>query len=248
MLYVSVAIVIPYIKGEKEDDWSPLCMVLCEHPLHKGNRLRIVRKSYAIKDKCGHLCFPCRLLGIKRSAEIVEKTASKLRGYKHTEQAKKNMSLGKRGQIFSLEHKINLSKAQTGKRQSKETIEKRKKSLPRGEKHHAWVKEKTPEDRALDKRRGRHVPEFRTWSEHVKQRDNYTCQISGKIGGELTSHHLNGWKNFPEQRFDISNGITISEQYHDLFHRIYGKGNNTKEQFDDFLTYCKGNDNSYIEL
>ena len=68
----------------------------------------------------------------------------------------------------------------------------------------------------------------------VLNRDNYTCQISGQIGGELRCHHLNGYNWDTEHRLDINNGITLSKEIHDLFHSIYGKGNNTKEQFEEF--------------
>jgi len=36
-------------------------------------------------------------------------------------------------------------------------------------------------------------------------------------------------------RFAIDNGITLSEQSHKEFHKIYGKENNTKKQLKEFL-------------
>ena len=36
-------------------------------------------------------------------------------------------------------------------------------------------------------------------------------------------------------RFKINNGITFSKKSHDLFHKIYGKMNNTKKQVKEFL-------------
>ena len=63
------------------------------------------------------------------------------------------------------------------------------------------------------------------------------CQISGQKDIKLVVHHLNAWGSSPDERFDIHNGITISEELHKLFHKYYGRGNNTKEQFDEFLTW-----------
>ena len=77
--------------------------------------------------------------------------------------------------------------------------------------------------------------DFRVWSKMVKDRDNYTCQICGdNKGGNLNSHHLNGWNAFPKQRFDLENGTTLCTDCHNDFHNMYGRGGNTREQFDEY--------------
>lgn len=38
-----------------------------------------------------------------------------------------------------------------------------------------------------------------------------------------------------KKRTDVDNGITICRAIHYLFHNIYGRHNNTKEQFEEFL-------------
>ena len=73
-----------------------------------------------------------------------------------------------------------------------------------------------------------------SWSKQVMERDNYTCQICNQHGGKLNSHHLNGWNAFPEQRFDLDNGVTLCEDCHKEFHSQYGYGDNTREQFDEY--------------
>ena len=73
------------------------------------------------------------------------------------------------------------------------------------------------------------------WSQQIMKRDNYTCQIcSDNKGGNLNAHHLNGWNAFPEQRFDLHNGVTLCEDCHKDFHSEYGYGDNTREQFDEY--------------
>ena len=75
---------------------------------------------------------------------------------------------------------------------------------------------------------------FVQWAKEIKERDNYTCQICKKFGVPLNSHHLNSWDMFIEQRYELANGITLCVGCHDKFHEIYGKGKNTKFQFDQF--------------
>lgn len=53
-------------------------------------------------------------------------------------------------------------------------------------------------------------------------------------GGNLVAHHLNGYNWDVENRFNLDNGITLCEDCHIEFHRIYGFGNNTKKQFEYF--------------
>ena len=73
------------------------------------------------------------------------------------------------------------------------------------------------------------------WSQQVMERDNYTCQICGDSpSGKLNAHHLNGWNAFPEQRFDLDNGVTLCTDCHKEFHSQYGYGDNTREQFDEY--------------
>lgn len=76
--------------------------------------------------------------------------------------------------------------------------------------------------------------EYNEWRKMVYQRDKYTCQCCGYKGKRLNAHHLNGYKWDIENRTNINNGITLCENCHTSFHSQYGKGNNTKEQFEEY--------------
>lgn len=74
------------------------------------------------------------------------------------------------------------------------------------------------------------------WASEVKRRDHYTCVICGRRGVALNSHHLNAWASHPSERYDLQNGACLCQSCHDRFHATYGKGKNTKEQFEEFKT------------
>lgn len=77
--------------------------------------------------------------------------------------------------------------------------------------------------------------EYKLWVKSVLERDNFVCQKYGIRGGKLVVHHINNFSDFPELRFAIDNGITLSDKAHRLFHKIYGRKNNTKGQLEEFL-------------
>lgn len=81
----------------------------------------------------------------------------------------------------------------------------------------------------------RNSKKFCLWRDNVFKRDNWTCQKYGIVGGKLTAHHIQNFAQYPELRFEINNGITLSKKAHQEFHRKYGIKNNTREQIEVFL-------------
>ena len=63
---------------------------------------------------------------------------------------------------------------------------------------------------------------FDRWAKQIKKRDNYTCQICHEKGGKLNSHHIKSWKDYPDNRFDLDNGITLCVACHNWTHSIKG--------------------------
>lgn len=94
----------------------------------------------------------------------------------------------------------------------------------------AYNPDKTDNERLIERK----YLEYYEWVRLVYKRDNYTCQISNKKGGDMVAHHLNSYNWDKEHRIDINNGVTISKKIHLLFHKEYGYGYNTKEQFEEF--------------
>lgn len=60
--------------------------------------------------------------------------------------------------------------------------------------------------------------EYKDWRKAVFMRDRYTCQRCQKKGGYCIAHHIKPWAEYPDLRYDVSNGETLCEQCHDLEH------------------------------
>ncbi len=77
--------------------------------------------------------------------------------------------------------------------------------------------------------------EFVKWAKAIKVRDNFECVICGARGVYLEAHHINGWNAYPEQRYDLDNGVSLCRFHHDKFHELYSKGNNNIFQWKQYL-------------
>jgi len=83
----------------------------------------------------------------------------------------------------------------------------------------------------------RSYPEYHDWRKNVLSRDNYTCVCCEKNeGNSCHAHHLDGYFWCIEKRTDIDNGVTLCANCHLKFHSMYGRGFNTKEQFEEYLS------------
>lgn len=97
----------------------------------------------------------------------------------------------KRGYGLSEEHKRKIGDAQ------------------RGVKANNWRGGVTPAQK-LERQR----PEYKAWRELVYQRDDYTCQVCYKRGGNIQADHIKPWIAYPELRLELSNGRTLCVECH----------------------------------
>lgn len=116
-----------------------------------------------------------------------------------------------------------------------------KKKLCTGEKAYNWNGGSSSKIRKNDY-------EYKQWRSQVFKRDNYTCQCCGARGGRLNAHHIDGKNWCNEKRTDVDNGICLCEDCHKKFHMAYGYGNNTKQQFEEFMKNNKNNDFSCKDI
>lgn len=80
------------------------------------------------------------------------------------------------------------------------------------ERHPNWIADRTK----LVKSEKKHLDgRYREWMFSVKYRDIWKCRISNKECKErLEAHHILNWKDYPELRYDINNGITLCHAHH----------------------------------
>lgn len=131
--------------------------------------------------------------GRKRSPELVEKSATTLRGRKYP---------FKNRPARSLETRLKISESNKGKHG--------------GDKHPNWKGGITSENQAI-----RQSFEYKEWRKSVFQRDNYTCTecgIKSGMGKHITFHadHIKPFAYYPDLRLDINNGRTLCIDCHKL--------------------------------
>ena len=111
------------------------------------------------------------------------------------------------------------------------------KYTPTGENHPNW----NPNLTQTEREQSRNYPQYTEFIKKVMNRDNYTCQCCGnKLNNDGIVHHLDGYNWCVEKRTDETNGITLCENCHKNFHSVYGYGNNTKEQFEEWIGHAIG--------
>lgn len=114
--------------------------------------------------------------------------------------------------MMTSELKEKLMRIHLGSKQSAETIEKRVSHF-RGEKSSHYIKDRTQlKHRFGDERRS---SIYSTWRNDVRKIDNWKCKINNKdCEGRLEVHHILGFVEHPELRYDINNGITLCRFHH----------------------------------
>lgn len=87
-------------------------------------------------------------------------------------------------------------------------------NLVRGTAHHAY------KDGQYERRKNlRRSVEYADWRKAIFTRDNFTCQDCGdNRGGNLQAHHIKGFAEHAESRFDVDNGITLCQTCHERRH------------------------------
>ncbi len=174
---------------------------------HKGKEVSDTHKANLSKALTG------RILSEEHRGKISKNKKGK----------KYDKPFASKGRKLSAEHKQkikegllrnpNLGKLNKGRKISDETRRKLSEAH-KGEKCHFWKHGKSKE---LKKRY--HDVEYNIWRRHVFERDNYTCKICNLRGSYLNAHHIKLFSKFPDDRYVVSNGVTLCQSCHNELHK-----------------------------
>ncbi len=102
----------------------------------------------------------------------------------------------------------------------------------RGADNPNWNKIKTDEERIVQ----RNTSEYKDFVKKVLLRDKRIYYFCGKQSFKnMEVHHLNGYDWFIEGRTDETNAVCLCSDCHLNFHVLYGRGGNTKKQFEQWI-------------
>lgn len=97
--------------------------------------------------------------------------------------------------------------------------------IPHGESHGMWKNNSTLVNYGKNGIRLQNSHKEKIWRIEVYKRDNYTCQICHERSRKghsfkINAHHIKSWRDYPEERFNIDNGITLCQSYHKWVHHL----------------------------
>lgn len=83
----------------------------------------------------------------------------------------------------------------------------------------------------------RRTREYRVWRVQVVRRDK-VCQVCGSRQ-HREAHHMNSASYFPDERYDVDNGVVLCKKCHSQFHNNYKKSFRTKCTKDDYSNFIQ---------
>jgi hypothetical protein len=89
----------------------------------------------------------------------------------------------------------------------------------RGEKNHNWKGGTYRKERQTAMGR----IEYKVWRQTVFKRDYFRCVLCGASGVKLEANHIRLWRDYPELRYDVDNGVTLCGPCHKSIRGIEGE-------------------------
>lgn len=151
-------------------------------------------------------CVFCRRVKTKK---IIKGKESYFKGKTHSDKSRELMSQAR------LKNINRLNKPHSIESRKKISIKLREHGCAAtGERSGNWKGGITPLNEKI-----RQSTEYSDWRKSVFNRDNFTCQhCNDNKGGNLHAHHIKPFADFPELRFEISNGLTLCRKCHEKVH------------------------------
>lgn len=153
------------------------------------------QKIKILRDKKGQFVRGCNIAILNKGIKKPLDFGAKVSAYR-------------KGKKFSLGTKQKISIAMQG---NKNGIGNKSHSNLLGEKSPHWIKDRTQIKRQTE----RNNPNDKKWKYDVYKRDKWRCKLANKdCKGRLEAHHILSWKDYPELRYVVNNGITLCRAHH----------------------------------
>ena len=181
-------------KGIRKKDGSKLGFQKGYTPYNKGKKV-LNRKSPPTFTDTHRENLSLSLKGKKCPNKSKPGEKNPFYGHKHTEKTKEEIRLKKTGKpcIWT----------EDGRRSFHEKMS--------GENSPHWIKDRS----LLKKDNKRNDVAYGEWRKQVWKRDGWKCRINNKdCRGKIIVHHILSWRDFPELRYNINNGITLCQAHH----------------------------------
>ena len=104
-----------------------------------------------------------------------------------------------------------------------------------GSKHHRWNHNLTDQERKLRKNQKFLLKGV---SRSCFERDRFKCVVCDS-NKNIHAHHLNSWKHFSGDRFEVNNLTTLCNPCHKQYHKLVKLKDATKENFNIYLKNIK---------
>jgi 5-methylcytosine-specific restriction endonuclease McrA len=174
----------------------------------------------------------------KRSQEQINKLLST--GFKPGNIPKHQFLKGnrlRRGVLMTSEQRQIMSDAHKGNKHSEETkrkIAEKQRGVPRpqtsGERNPNWHGGVAGPNAIV-----RITKPYQIWRWGVLAKSCWSCDGCGATGVKFNAHHIVSFSRNKRLRLSINNGSCLCIPCHNEFHKTYGKQNNTREQFAEFI-------------
>lgn len=151
--------------------------------------------------------------GVPKSEEVKRKISSTLKGHVPVNKGKVGLQIawnkGTNGLLKAWNKGLHVS-GNSGHKRSEES-----KKKVSGENCYRWIKDRTKLKGYNLDNEDRRSPIYTNWRKQVWLRDNFKCKIANPdCKGRIEAHHILGWVDHPELRFNINNGITLCHAHH----------------------------------
>lgn len=165
-------------------------------PHNKGKKLTLEQKEKVILNLTGG--------GWNKGKKLTEEHKNKLRGKRPNV---KPWNKGTKGLIVAWNK---------GKKLTQEHKQKLKENHwnNKGKNNPNWIEDRTKLI-TYGNSEERRSPKYKDWRRQICNRDNWKCKMNNKdCNGRLEVHHILGFTDYPELKYDINNGICLCHFHH----------------------------------